>query len=193
HNYRKALYLDSDLAVLRDVAELYRLDMKENRIAAVVDYMAVIKRRKLCNDFVLALKGKKWQEYFNSGVLLFNVGKIDGGDFLDKNLKFICLFHGKFKYHDQDVLNALHSDDVLLLDSKWNMLYNVVRRRTGGRKPTRENAYVIHYASGLKPWNSRNLAYGDVWLEYAQKTPFYEDILKNIETCEAKKNNGTRK
>jgi lipopolysaccharide biosynthesis glycosyltransferase len=175
--YKKVIYLDCDLVVLRDIAELYHIDMKENKIGAVIDCPQLFNTRKIVENIIVTMKGKK---YFNAGVLLFNIEKIDCQNFLDENLKFLLLFHDKIFLGDQDILNALHMDDVLFLDPKWNMFdsYVDIYVTTINKLAASEAVYIIHYVRSLKPWKSNNrAAYGDIWLEYAKKTQFYKDIL----------------
>jgi len=39
------------------------------------------------------------------------------------------------------------------------------------------NAYIIHFAAGRKPWTEPTLPHADKFWKYARKTPFYEAIL----------------
>ena len=44
---------------------------------------------------------------------------------------------------------------------------------------------IIHYTSPQKPWNSRLELYYEIFWKYARKTPFYEDILLEMNRATA--------
>jgi lipopolysaccharide biosynthesis glycosyltransferase len=73
--YRRMLYLDCDLAVLADVAELFNGDLGGKSLGAVRDFSAG-NWEHLSAKFLL---GDRWQEYFNSGVMVFDILKTGGG------------------------------------------------------------------------------------------------------------------
>jgi lipopolysaccharide biosynthesis glycosyltransferase len=67
----KALYLDCDLVLLSDVAELFDIDLKDNLVGAVSDgFVSSVPR---LHDYVTERVGvNKPRDYFNAGVLLIN-------------------------------------------------------------------------------------------------------------------------
>ena len=89
------LYLDSDLICLRDIADLYRVDIGGNLLGAVrdVEYARIYNEnceikgyrvKDYCDDI---LKLKDYTHYFNSGVLGFNIKKCREFALTDKLLK----------------------------------------------------------------------------------------------------------
>lgn len=94
-HYEKVLYLDSDLICLRDIADLYRVDIGGNLLGAVrdVEYARIYNEnceikgyrvKDYCDDI---LKLKDYTHYFNSGVLGFNIKKCREFALTDKLLK----------------------------------------------------------------------------------------------------------
>lgn len=112
-NYKKLLYLDCDLVVNADVAELSHTDLGNFAIGAFKD--VEITRRLATDKFYgrnidkyLAdvLKMKHPETYFQAGVLLLDIAKLVKTDFTNRcidRLKEI----GEPLYVDQCVLNSL--------------------------------------------------------------------------------------
>lgn len=200
--YQKVLYMDSDMVVLRDVAELYRENVEGYMLAAVkdVDVIGSMKSDERSEQYAKTTLGiKKELEYFQAGVLLLNLQEMrkntSSKELVEKTLE------RKWHMVDQDVLNIICQGKVRFLEQKWNVMMNW----TYGRKSrmdviknvpvplwkeyreARKNPYVIHYAGAWKPWNTPNCDYAEEFWRYARNTPFYETILyentsKNRET-----------
>lgn len=79
------LYLDSDLICLRDIADLYRVDIGGNLLGAVrdVEYARIYNE----NCEIKGYRVKDYTHYFNSGVLGFNIKKCREFALTDKLLK----------------------------------------------------------------------------------------------------------
>ena len=73
--YNKALYLDCDIVLLADVAELYNIDMGDNLVAAAPD--DVIQKIEVFQEYVEKVVGvADYRNYFNAGVLLMNLDEL---------------------------------------------------------------------------------------------------------------------
>ena len=83
--YNKALYLDCDIVLLADVAELYNIDMGDNLVAAAPD--DVIQKIEVFQEYVEKVVGvADYRNYFNAGVLLMNLDELRKFDFQEKFL-----------------------------------------------------------------------------------------------------------
>ena len=98
--------------------------------------------------------------YFNSGVLLIDM-KVLRKIYDWKRIQKYIESEGKnFRFHDQEVLNAIFNDNVKIIDEKYN--YLTMYRHLGDlinyflhykKDDTTRKVVVIHYAlSGNKPW-----------------------------------------
>lgn len=180
--YDKVLYLDSDIVILKDVAQLYNTEIGTNLVAAVPD--DIIQNNKVFQEYVEKVVGvASYKRYFNAGVLLMNLDELRKFNFQDK---FMYLLETvKFKViQDQDYLNRLCKGRVKLLDAGWNrmpMTDNDIKI---------ENIKLIHYNYVYKPWHFDDILYQDIFWSYAKKTEFYEKIseIKNNYTNEQKNN-----
>ena len=78
--YNKAIYLDSDIVVLGDIAELYNQDLGDNLIAAAPD--DVIQTTKVFQEYAEKVVGvADYRNYFNAGILLMNLDEFRRFDF----------------------------------------------------------------------------------------------------------------
>lgn len=190
--YQKVLYMDSDMIVLRDVAELYRKNIDGYMLAAVkdVDVIGSIKSDERSERYVKTTLGiEKELEYFQAGVLLLNLQEMRKNT-SSKELVKKTLEH-KWNMVDQDVLNIICHGKVKFLEQQWNVITNWTYGKKSRMdiiknvpiplwseyKEARKNPYVIHYAGAWKPWNTPNCDYAEEFWQYARNTIFYETIL----------------
>ena len=176
--YDKAIYLDSDIVVLGDIAKLYNEDIGDNLVAAVPDN--VIQTNKVFQDYVERVVGiATYKNYFNAGMLLMNLDEMRKFDFQNKFLYLL----GTVKFavvQDQDYLNRLCKGRTKLLDKGWDKM----------PIPTDEieekDIKLIHYNLTYKPWHFENVLYENFFWNYAKKTEYYDEIqeLKNKYTDE---------
>ena len=165
----KAIYLDSDIVILTDIALLYNIDLRNNLLGAVPDDS--VQLIKSFQDYVEKVIGvSSYKKYFNAGVLSMNLKALREIKFLDK---FLYLLDSvKYKVaQDQDYLNRLCKGRVKLLDDSWN------RMPIGGETMAREDLKIVHYNLSYKPWHFEEILYKEYFWEYAKQTEFYDDIM----------------
>ena len=189
--YDKVLYLDSDMVVCADVAQLFAKNVDGYLLAVCHDadtaglYNGWQKERKKYSDEVLKLKEP--YQYFQAGTILFNLAgfrkSFKTADLLDFASK------EKWLLQDQDVLNKLCEGRVKYMDMAWNVMvdYNGVRvKEIIALAPqwlnrmymdSRKNPKIIHYAGPQKPWLYPDMDFGADFWEVARETPFYESLL----------------
>lgn len=191
-NYHKLVYLDSDVIVRTDLSELYDTDLADAAVGAALDvdfigeYNGAIPYIKSYCDEVLQLVDP--YQYFQAGVMLFNVDKMRQ---MDPNpMALIALAnHKNYKYADQDILNVHYHQSVKYFDLSWNVLtdcYGIRLKDIISAGPAdyykayieaRKHPKIIHYAGGEKPWNVPLMDFGPEYFKYARKSLFYEEIL----------------
>lgn len=168
--YDKVLYLDSDIIVVGDISELYNTDMGTNLVAAAPD--DIIQYNKVFQDYAELVVGvSKYEHYFNAGVLLMNLDELRKFKFQEKFLYLL----GTVKFsvaQDQDYLNRLCKGRVTLISHDWNVM-PYVNQET---KP--EDIQLIHYNFAYKPWHFEDVTYNEYFWKYAEKTEFYDEIIK---------------
>lgn len=176
---KKILYLDSDIIINLDIAELWQFKLYDKPIAAVPemenrkDTTNVKQSFPLCSDGITDA-----EDYFNAGILIINLNKIrqdevknlwKGIHFLSENPKYACF--------DQEVLNYCFSKRCLKLPHKFN--YFPVTSRQRGEFNTDNK--ICHFAgSALNLDASDN--FNRLWLSYFEKTPWFKsDVIGHID------------
>ncbi len=191
-NYDKILYIDSDLVTTADLAELYNTDIDGYLLAACHDADtaglyngANIAGKKDYVDNILKIK--KPYEYFQAGVILFNLAEFRKTYTTAEMLKYASSYD--FELLDQDVLNNLAQGRVKFVDMDWNVMFdwNDYRiREIINKAPkylydeymaARKAPKIIHYAGPDKPWHQPNSDFAEVFWRYACMTVYYEEIL----------------
>lgn len=194
-DYEKVVYLDADMIVLRDVAELYHTQMGEHLIAAAVDpdfagqcNMKNSEMRQYCKN-TLGLENPF--QYFQAGVLVFHVAQMRREITVEKLLEMADT--DIYRFSDQDILNIVCKDRVIYLDMSWNMIFDCNRFRwkhvikyaphdiLDAYENARRDPYIIHYAGFLKPWMKPDEDFGYIFWETARHTPYYEQLLSKIQ------------
>ncbi len=168
--YTKALYLDSDIVVLEDVADLYNTNMENYLVAAAPD--DVIQTIKVFQEYAEKVVGvANYRNYFNAGVLLMNLDELRKFNFQEKFLYSL----DKIKFsvaQDQDYLNRLCKGRVKMVDPNWN------RMPIAREKENQGDIKLIHYNLAYKPWHFEDILYKDYFWNYAKKTEFFDTIQK---------------
>lgn len=191
-NYEKAIYIDCDTIVQKDVAELFDIDISQHYIGAARDFNSIVNAlvgyEKVKYYFKSILKIENMNNYINSGVLLMNLVKLREIDITQKAFKILQTYK-ELLYPDQDLLNLICIDNIKYLHPGWNfvfainpMLVSNNRVLESGIEWTKglSDQRIIHYISEIKPWTHPNMSYGDIWWAYAKKTPIYQTLLKEF-------------
>lgn len=165
--YNKGVYIDSDVVLTGDVAELYGIDIGDNLIGACAD-KSVVDVPELANYMENAV-GVDRHEYINSGVLLMNLKKLREVRFDEHFLNLLNTYHFDCIAPDQDYLNAICNGKIHYLDEQWDAMPN-------DGQPPLERAKLIHYNLFAKPWCYDNIQYGDLFWHYAEDSGYYDEI-----------------
>lgn len=189
-DYDKVLYLDSDLILNADIAELYRTDVAGYLLAAARDpeFMGHLHGAdKQIQRYILTeLKMKNPENYFQAGVLLFNEKEMRKVYSLEQWLTFAST---PYRYNDQDVLNLYCEGSVKYLDMSWNLITDCDHTRVSRiivhapediRKEyacAHAAPKIIHYAGYRKPWQRPTEDMAQFFWSSLRKTPYYEEVL----------------
>lgn len=156
--YGKVLYIDSDTLLLKDIAELYRVDIDKCVIGAVVNPVAVMMREYIRNTLLMSP-----EKYFNSGILIINTFEWERFNTTEKCIEFLSKYNKGLKCPDQDALNVVCQEKVAFLDMYWNWQWawhidksNIPTYYYKMYSDAMLDLSVIHYASGKKPWNAKD-------------------------------------
>lgn len=166
--YKKAIYLDCDIAVVGDISKMYQIDLGNNIFGVVPDdVIASVEQFKIYAREGVGVDDKK---YFNSGVLLMNLDKYREEKIKERFVYLLVKYNFETAAPDQDYLNVLCKDKVMYLERGWD------------RMSTDENydgeLYIIHYNNFRKPWYYDDVPYQKYFWQWAKQTTFYNKILE---------------
>lgn len=157
----KAIYLDSDTLVLKDLTDLFTLPMNNTDYVLGAEDAASIKKKEL------------WDlpRYINAGVLLMNLNYVrTNEDFLFKIKEFYRMYGNKTISGDQDMLNFVFRPNYFSI--KYNLYHPFFNKHFKPTSCTEQEYYkccqdpsIIHFVSSRKPWlNETKHLYKDRWL-----------------------------
>ena len=170
---KRFIYLDADIIVNLDIAELWREETGEGGFAAVPEFS--VTGEKL-NNWLCTKGGVASDRYFNSGVLL-----IDRDSFfsrkgiLEDGIEFLRE-HPECQFVDQDILNWLFAKVYNPLDAKYNTFVPVWRLHNRQKIEAR----IYHFDSCSLGLVHPNDAYDRLFWDTLIKTPWFDaDFLLN--------------
>lgn len=171
-SYDKLLYLDGDIIVREDLTELYCTKLGDNYAAAVKE-MYCIKKDDGC---------------VNAGIMLFNAKKMrDDGmrDILVAKRKAL----GDRSSMDQQTYNMVIKGRIYYLDIRYNCvpgrligqvrmdysmneLNSLYGTNYSSAKAIIQDAAIIHFATGNKPWKYTFAPCAREWYDYYLLSPY---------------------
>ena len=149
----KAIYLDSDVVVEGDLAELWAVDVSAHALGAAQDMTVpwVSSRWGLDNWQALGLASTA--KYFNAGVMLMNLERWRAERVADAVLDYVASNPHYVRFWDQDGLNAVLAGRWLELDPRWNLtVQRDVVPSLYEHRAAMASPFVTHFASTEKPW-----------------------------------------
>jgi len=174
-NLDKILYLDTDMIILKDLSQLFQIDLQEH-YAAVVKDMAGTKLEN-CHKQV------RNKHYFNSGMMLLNLRKMREDKIFEKLVDY-KLHQDRGHFMDQDCLNAIFAENVIYISPVYNWM---APNQTGFSKDeikdfydlpqnlSLKNVAIVHLTNRRKAWD-----YADVWGHKLWNSYYKESVLKHI-------------
>lgn len=177
----KVLYLDGDIIVAGDIAQLYDYSVDEKYLICGVRTPGYSTNGWLKKH--ISKNGLDYKEYINAGILLMNCHAMRL-----ENFKPIFLSHTDKQYffQDQDILNITCKGRIGYLPLKFNFsgkilpkvkdAYIALGLASNEEVEEAETAPVVVHYAGPKPWKEFTYRWND-WVEYYKMTPFYDQCL----------------
>lgn len=167
--YDKIVYLDCDLVVLGDISELYNVPMDGHIFAASPEQY--VQNTTEFRTYAKNALGLNPDEYVNAGVLVIDLNAFRQYKIEEKFIKLITTYDFDLLDPDQAYLNFLCRGKIYMLPNGWN--------KEPMDLPCQGAKNIVHYALYKKPWQYDDVVDGDFFWQYAQKSPFYHQILQN--------------
>ena len=154
----RCIYLDTDLLVLRDLAEAMHLELGDKAVAGVVDIGVRCKKSR--PDLIRRLGIKDYRSYFSAAFLVVDIDFWRASGMTRKIIELSIEKKDVLHSQDQDALNIMFEGRAVLLDTSWNT--------SQYDKPDPIDGKIVHLIGGIKPWHAR----------YEQK--FTEDYYRDV-------------
>lgn len=166
--YDKIIYLDSDIIVIDDIANLFNENIENHSIAAITDFEHYMHPKNLD---------------FNSGVMIINSKRFEENKIREKCIELIK--KRKFKLPDQEALNIICKNDTYRLLPKYNFQLGIAYcykfkkkvKRKKYKKIFFDKQQIIHFTGITKPTNNIFSKYSKEFWQYAKYSPYYETLL----------------
>lgn len=177
----RCIYLDGDMIVEGDIAELWATDLHGKPLGAVPD-LGVVLSPKRTRQKKEELGIAPSSSYFNSGLLLIDLASWRREGYAEKAIR-IALSR-TLRSHDQDALNMVFTDLWEPIDFRWNkmpavygfnlkLLLNAGTYRSALASRTKPG--ILHYASRHKPWKAKETpGFNQPYYEFLRRTAFAE-------------------
>ena len=196
-NIDKLLVLDCDTIINQDLLPLYETNL-DNKIAAAVPEITAFFRSS--EDKNIIYKNKF---YYNTGVLLFNLKKMNEDNFKERLFNAFKQYGMPLKLADQSLFNlTITNEDIVSLHMKYNYncnlqlpLFKSIRHdvqsiyanegigfiNDDNRKKIKgEKIAVIHYLGAFRPWIKWRFApLGCYYKKYFKLSPWKNSKRKS--------------
>ena len=193
---KKAVYLDSDLVVLDDIAKLWDTDVEGKLLAATRDADTIGQidgydqgvGPYLAHDLGLTDP----HGYFQAGVLVMNLEEFRRRTTPEELLGLAT--QRVWRWLDQDVLNKVADGDYVRIDMSWNYLYDwcgIRRSSIVAQAPqdfrdeyeeARKHPRIVHYAGpDDRPWLYPQCDLAGYFWDYACRCPYLGTLRSRLE------------
>lgn len=137
-NLDRILYIDCDTLVLSDLFDFFNTEFTvDTDIAMAVDKFS-------WKSQIAKLKTKN---YFNSGMILFDINKCRQSDFSNKCVRWLHDNPEIATFPDQDAINAVCDGRILRVNNIYNKQFAPNETISSDVNPV-----IIHFLSAIKPW-----------------------------------------
>ncbi|XDA98615.1 glycosyltransferase [Sulfitobacter sp. LCG007] len=162
------VYIDGDILVRRDLSPLMMLDLGDNLLGGVPDYVvsrwAAEGRQDRIDGLRPVMGDVPAARYVNSGVLVFDSPRIRSDAALRAEMEDLSAARG-FKTVDQDRINQIFAGRIAVLDPAWNASWGRVgphrawMEKSGIEPMARPQggAAIVHFHGPAKPWHRPGL------------------------------------
>ena len=176
----KAIYLDADMIVERDLGTLWEEPLGNAMLLAAqdmtvphVDSREALPNFAQCAPYLsqavalpsyraLGIPGAA--KYFNAGLLVMNLHRWRVEQVSEAVIAYLNTHKEEVRYWDQDGLNAVLHADWRELDGRWNQIPHIYRYPAWEESPFARDIFeayiadpwIVHYSTRSKPWHWDN-------------------------------------
>ena len=167
----KVIYIDCDIVVNLDIAEMWAIDIENYSLAGVHSKGYENPYERLRDK----LNGCDCMTFINAGVLLMNLKKIrEKGNLFLNAMSWMKKRMHLMAFSDQDILNNLFYGDIKLIDSKFNF----TNASNFDLQPSEMNDKILHTPGSNKVWDITGLPVQKLYWRYFLDSAWGENMSK---------------
>ncbi len=144
-NVERLIYLDCDVLVFRDLAQLFDLELAPGKVLAAARDSETLSLADDSPSIADAINLPREGAYFNCGVMVMNLDELRKQDFFERAVEFLNR-KSAYRFWDQSAINFLLYGQIDELPEHWN--------RASWRFDAQQNNdldCVLHYTTSA-PW-----------------------------------------
>ena len=193
-NEKKILYLDGDTLIYKDLTKIYNYNITDKYFVGMLEFKYI--------GYFHDYKIPQFNNYINTGVLLFNLDEIRKGNISEKFIQFYRKYNAKIRYPVNDALNYVSHEKNGYFEPEYVVIgfcneedaytyYNKVPVKINNDEVLKayKDPYIYHFIYYAKPWNkvpsgeNKTICVDPFirFYEMARKTDYYYEILKQFE------------
>ncbi len=151
--FSKALYLDCDIIVNRNIDNIWNIELGNNACGMVED--------QACEDITLHNRIGIYTPYYNAGVLLMNLEVWRKENISEKLIAFMSDYPEKCLYPDQDAINNVLCKRITPIPYTYNFQerwyepqheWLMHRNKWAAIDEAKKAPCILHYTGPQKPW-----------------------------------------
>lgn len=195
--FEKIIYIDTDIVIRCDIAELFDIDLFGKALGASQNVANIhaarmntkIRGRKFGDYLLSDLDIKKFDHYFQAGIIVLDMKNDKIKNLLSLSLNKLAELKEPI-FFDQCIFNSIFYGDVFFFSTTWNHVwylqsYSHLKHTLTDNlffdyAKSRLNPKIIHYASGDKPTNRFDWRLGSHFWNYLQRSPFADALMEPI-------------
>lgn len=167
--FGKIIYLDADIVVNYDIAELLPEANSSRAVWGAINYSTADDAK-----YIRSL-GLSYPNYINAGVMVMDCERFNRMGCFEKAAEIIAE-QRQFIYIDQDVLNLACDGDIGLIEPTWNLQWNNMDHPERFMPEVKDAVIqiteprIVHFTIE-KPWKCMLNRFGEYYNKYAALNP----------------------
>jgi lipopolysaccharide biosynthesis glycosyltransferase len=200
--YEKIIYIDTDIVIRSDIAELYDTELFGKAMGASRNIANIhaaranteIRGRKFGEYLKNELGIDRSDHYFQAGIIILDMTSQKAEDLLRLSLEKLKQIKQPV-FFDQCIFNSIFYGDVHFFSTRWNYVwymqnYSYLKSTLNDDlffdyAKSRLDPKIVHYASKDKPTNKFDWRLSSYFWRYLRSSPFADSLIAQLEEKKA--------
>lgn len=149
----KVIWLDCDMLVLADLAELWDTPLGDAHLLAVRDALVPKVSSRFGISAFKEIGLDSSTPYFNAGLMVIDLPRWRESKVAKEALDYLRRYQTQVFFWDQEALNAVLARRWKQADERWNWSANLDRlARNNSHSTNGQESRIVHFTGHIKPW-----------------------------------------